>query len=85
MNTLEIQSPTIFQTLINDYARYNAWANQQLINWLRTKPTEKVEEEVPSSFPTLKQTLTHIWKTQLFWLDVIQQQQRSYTDGDAMA
>ncbi len=73
---------TAFQTLLNDYATYNAWVNEQLIDWLKTKPVEKMEEEVSSSFPTIKKTLLHIYKTQLFFLDVLKKQQRSY-DEDA--
>jgi len=73
---------TAFQNLLTDYAVYNAWANRQLVDWLGTKPVERMEEEVPSSFPTIKKTLLHIYKTQLFFLDVIKKQQKSY-DEDA--
>lgn len=79
-----IAQRTAFQSLMNDYAVYNAWANRQLVDWLRTKSGEKMEAEVPSSFPTIKKTLLHIYKTQLFFLDVIKKQQRSY-DEDAVS
>ena len=78
----ETAPPTALQSLTDDYVRYNAWANCHLVDWLKTKPTEKMERSVPSSFPTIKKTLLHIWKTQLFWLDVLKVQQRSY-DEDA--
>ena len=85
MTTIEAPQRTAFQALINDYADGDAWAHEQLIHWLKTKPLEVMDQEVASSFPTIKKTLLHIWKTQLFWLDVLQKQQRSYTDGDAEA
>jgi uncharacterized damage-inducible protein DinB len=62
--------------LMKDYAVYNHWANEQLISWLKTKPTDQMETEVPSSFPSIKLTLKHIWDTQQFWLDVLKKQYR---------
>lgn len=58
---------------IYEYAAYNRWANQQVVAWLKTKPADLMERETPSSFPSLKQTLTHIWDTQKWWCDVMQQ------------
>ncbi|GAB3320750.1 damage-inducible protein DinB [Larkinella ripae] len=60
-------------SLVTDYAIYNVWANQQLVDWLKTKPRAVMEQTVPSSFPSLHQTLLHIWDTQRFWLSVLQQ------------
>lgn len=67
-------SPTAtLGSLVKDYVTYNAWANRTLINWLKTKPEEAFDKEVASSFPSLKQTLVHIWDTERFWLTVIKQ------------
>lgn len=60
-------------SFVSDCATYNSWANQQLVNWLQDKPVELMEQVVPSSFPSLKETLVHIWDTQRFWLAVLQQ------------
>jgi len=62
-------------SLIADYAAYNLWANKQLVDWLKTKPLESLEREIPSSFPSVKQTLVHIWDTQTWWLGTLQQLQ----------
>lgn len=64
--------PVTLLSLVKDYAAYNLWANKTLVDWLRTKPAELMEQEVPSSFPSLKQTILHIWDTQRFWLSVLQ-------------
>ncbi|HMY73228.1 MAG TPA: DinB family protein [Blastocatellia bacterium] len=61
--------------LIADYAAYNLWANKQLVDWLKTKPLEAMEREVPSSFSSVKQTLVHIWDTETWWLGTLQQSQ----------
>ncbi|RRB04763.1 DinB family protein [Larkinella rosea] len=60
-------------SFLTDLAIYNQWANQTLVEWLKTKPVELMEKTVPSSFPSLKETLVHIWDTQRFWLSVLQQ------------
>jgi len=54
-----------------NYAEYNAWANESLVNWLRTKSEEVFEAEVPSSFPSILKTLNHIWAVEEFWHSVI--------------
>lgn len=60
-------------SFVTDYAIYNLWANQQLVHWLKTKPVALMAQPVPSSYPSLQQTLLHIWDTQRFWLSVLQQ------------
>lgn len=60
-------------TLIADYAAYNLWANKQLVDWLKTKPAEALEREIPSSFSSVKQTLVHIWDTETWWLGTLRQ------------
>ncbi|MFN0016013.1 MAG: DinB family protein [Saprospiraceae bacterium] len=58
--------------LLKDYAAYNLWANTAYINWLRTKPADLMTREVPSSFPTIKDTLLHIWSAEQVWLERLQ-------------
>jgi uncharacterized damage-inducible protein DinB len=62
------------QHLMIDYARYNAWANETLINWLNAKPEEVLTQEVPSSFSSIIKTFNHILAVQEFWLAVIQEE-----------
>ena len=54
---------------LKDYCRYNHWANARLTDWLYAKPAELFENTVPSSFPSLRLTLLHIWDAELIWLD----------------
>ena len=72
---LQTPEKTIFtvSSLLSDYAIYNHWANKRLVDWLQTKPVSLMDQEVPSSFPSLTETLVHIWDTQRFWLSVIQE------------
>jgi uncharacterized damage-inducible protein DinB len=66
-STLQIANATL-AVLQKDYAQYNHWANKRLVDWLRTKPAGLMDQEVPSSFPSLKLTLVHIWDVQRAWL-----------------
>lgn len=82
MTTGETEMGTAFKSLLTDYARYNEWANREYINWLRAKPAHVWNKETPSSFPTLQKTLEHIWKTQVFWLNVLQCSEEPFQEGD---
>jgi len=57
------------ESLLKDHADYNLWANTQFVNWLKTKPLELMEREIPSSYPTLRDTLIHIWGAEQIWLE----------------
>ena len=71
--TLEEKSTISLATLVQDYAIYNQWANETLVNWLKTKPAEVMSQEVASSFPSIRETLIHIWDTERFWFSVLKQ------------
>jgi uncharacterized damage-inducible protein DinB len=60
-------------SFLHEFATYNEWANQRLIDWLMTKPAHILEQEVASSFPSLKLTMVHIWDVQRSWLAHLQQ------------
>ncbi len=61
------------ESLLKDYAAFNLWANEQTVNWLKTKPLELMTREIPSSFPSLHQTLLHIWGAEKVWLERLRQ------------
>ncbi len=58
--------------LMKDYVAFNVWANALFVNWLKSKPLELMDREVPSSFPSLRGTLLHIWSAQDIWLHRLQ-------------
>jgi uncharacterized damage-inducible protein DinB len=61
------------ESLLKDYGSFNLWANTEIITWLKTKPTELMTTEVPSSFPTIWATLLHTWGAEEIWLDRLRQ------------
>ncbi|MBC9797047.1 DinB family protein [Sinomicrobium weinanense] len=66
---------TAINALAKNYASYNLWANTRLVEWLRTKPESVVEREVPSSFPSIKLTLAHIWQTERYWYSILKKEE----------
>jgi uncharacterized damage-inducible protein DinB len=58
-------------TLIQRYAAYNHWANQQMADWLRTGSEEQLSQEIESSFSSLKETVLHIWSAEYLWLQTV--------------
>lgn len=55
------------QTLIQQYASFNLWANQKIVHRLQQESEELWYMETPSSFPSIDFTLQHILRTERFW------------------
>ena len=53
--------------LLGQYAVYNTWANQKLIECIQGQPEEIAVKEIPSSFKTLQSTLLHMWDAESIW------------------
>jgi len=51
-----------------DYALYNIWANNRLINDLLDQSDELLNQELVGSFPTIRTTILHIWFAEVGWL-----------------
>ena len=51
-----------------DYANYNIWANDKLIHNLLEKNDNLLHQELVSSFPTIRATISHIWLAETGWL-----------------
>ncbi|GEP94471.1 DinB family protein [Chitinophaga cymbidii] len=79
--TAPASTQTSIATLMQNYVNYNLWANTTLVNWLRSKPAEMLEQEVASSFPSIKLTLIHTWQTQRYWLSLIRRDEPDTFSG----
>lgn len=53
--------------LLKQYAAYNKWASQKIIELILTLPEEKQIAEVPSSFHSLYKTILHMWDAESIW------------------
>ena len=59
---------------LKSYATYNRWANEQLINWIKTAENEQLSQEVESSFSSLRATIEHIFNAEYGWLTTLNNQ-----------
>lgn len=53
--------------LLEQYAAYSLWANEQMMNTLLKQPAAVLHEATPSSFPTLFKTVLHMWDAESIW------------------
>ncbi|CAN5184669.1 DinB family protein [soil metagenome] len=55
--------------LLLTYAKYNLWANKQLLNAIQQLDAKQLETEVKSSFKSIRHTAFHIWDAEYVWLN----------------
>lgn len=53
--------------LLMQFAAYNLWANQKLLEQILSLPEEKQKAEVLSSFSSLYATVLHMWDAESIW------------------
>lgn len=51
-----------------DYANYNIWANAKLTDHLLEQNDDLLSKELVGSFPTIKATISHLWRAETGWL-----------------
>ncbi|MEO7922488.1 MAG: DinB family protein [Chitinophagaceae bacterium] len=62
--------------LLREYAAYNAWASQRIIDVILALPEEKQLAEIPSSYNSLYKTVLHIWDAESGWWQRMKLQER---------
>lgn len=54
--------------LLLQYARYNVWANKRIIDVLLKIDEDLLDKAVESSFPSIRETVYHMWSADFIWL-----------------
>ncbi|MBS1774972.1 MAG: hypothetical protein JSS64_01675 [Bacteroidetes bacterium] len=54
--------------ILQQFAAYNIWANQKIIDTLLLLPPSDLNKEVESSFNTLTKTVYHVWSAEAIWI-----------------
>ena len=62
--------------LLLQFAAYNIWANQKIMEVILALPEEKQTAEVPSSFNSLYKTVLHMWDAESAWWQRMKLQER---------
>ena len=55
------------KTLLEQYTKYNLWANTKLTEFLKKLVPALLDKEIPSSFNSIRKTVYHIWDAELIW------------------
>ena len=53
--------------LLQQFAAYNVWANNKIIDCINNLSDEQISREIASSFPSIKKTILHIWDAEAMW------------------
>jgi uncharacterized damage-inducible protein DinB len=62
--------------LLSQFAAYNIWASQKLLEVINALSEEKHKEEVPSSFKSLYSTVLHMWDAESAWWQRLKMHER---------
>ena len=57
----------ILKEVVLNLARYHYWANQRLAAVLKKLTGDQLDQEVVSSFPSIRQTVYHMWDAESVW------------------
>ena len=69
--------------LLLSYAQFNAWADDALLQTIRTLSPEQVEQELTSSFPSVRRTLLHLLDAASIWWQRLQLQEKILRPSDS--
>lgn len=61
------QGNETMKEILLQFAAYNTWANQKLLEIILALPEEKQKQEMPSSFKSLYATVLHMWDAESAW------------------
>jgi uncharacterized damage-inducible protein DinB len=59
---------------ITDYVRYNFWANARLVEVFKQQDDALILKPIQSSFPSVRETIMHLWDVEVLWLARLQGQ-----------
>lgn len=57
--------------ILKKYAIYNYWANQRMLNLLSSIDNNNLNQEIVSSFTSIRKTFYHIWDAETIWYERI--------------
>lgn len=67
--------------LLLQYAAYNIWANQKLVDCIDNLTDEQIKREIDSSFKSIYATLVHLWDAESIWWQRIKLQEQIDVPG----
>jgi uncharacterized damage-inducible protein DinB len=74
MGLIDLPKNCSMKSLLQQYTAYNVWANTKFALLLKEMDSAVLDQEVISSFPSLRKTVNHIWDAELIWLSRMKNQ-----------
>lgn len=62
--------------LLTQFSAYHLWANQQLLDVIKTLPPQQQTQTIASSFASLTKTVLHLWDAESIWWQRMKLQER---------
>jgi uncharacterized damage-inducible protein DinB len=62
--------------LLLQYAAYNVWANQRMIDCISNLTDDQINREINSSYKSIYATLLHLWDAEAIWWQRIKLQEQ---------
>ncbi len=53
--------------VLQQCAAYTIWANQQIFDCIAKLESEKINQNIVSSFPSIQKTILHMWDAEAIW------------------
>jgi uncharacterized damage-inducible protein DinB len=54
--------------ILTELSEYHFWANQRLTDLCQTMADDRLDQDTPGSFPTLRRTWYHLWDAEQIWM-----------------
>jgi len=67
--------------LLLEYAAYNVWANQRMIDCISNLTDDQINREINSSYKSIYATLLHLWDAESIWWQRIKLQEQVDVPG----
>jgi uncharacterized damage-inducible protein DinB len=67
--------------LLLQYAAYNVWANQRIIDCISNLTDDQIRREINSSYKSIYTTLVHLWDAESIWWQRIKLQEQVDVPG----
>ena len=68
--------------LLQQLSAYHLWANNLLMNVIKSLAPELHQKELPSSFNSLQKTVLHMWSAESIWWQRVKLQERIIAPAD---
>lgn len=62
--------------IMQQCSAYTAWANKKLFDCIAILPEETINQEITSSFPSIRLTVLHMWNAESIWWQRLKLQER---------